>query len=103
MVTLGQLADMCQAQKCYLHSHQLLASVLAISRQRLLIMDSKLRDHCRERLRLRPRIVTLEQISKETKLSRHFLLRLIANQAKDCPAGKLEALYKYFEGKELSL
>ncbi len=66
-------------------------------------MDSRLREHCRERLRLRPRIVTLDKISKGTGLSKHFLLRLIANQAKDCPAGKLEALYKYFEGRELSL
>lgn len=67
------------------------------------MMDSKLREFVRERLRLRPRTITLDMISKATGLSRHFLLRLIANQAKDCPAGKLEALYKYFEGRELSL
>jgi hypothetical protein len=65
-------------------------------------VKSNLATHVRYLLINRPKTVSLKKVSEDTQLSLGFITNLIAMRNKEYTANKLERLYEYFTGKELT-
>ena len=66
-------------------------------------MTSNLRAYVKHKLINRSRQVRYVDIAKETGLSADWIERLANDKSQKASAEKLETLYRYFEGKELTL